>query len=54
MAFDGTSLCPSDVWDEKSVYPGIESSFPFKLHMNDVFAEAFNSHSTKKVTEVRF
>ena len=26
------------MWDEKSVYPKIESGFAFKSHMNDVFA----------------
>ena len=26
------------MWDEKSVYPKIESGFAFKSHLNDVFA----------------
>ena len=36
MDFDATSLYPSAMWDEKSVYPKIESGFAFKPYMNDV------------------
>ena len=42
MDFDATSLYPSAMWDEYSVYPKIETAFAFKLHMNDVYVEAFN------------
>ena len=35
MDFDATSLYPSASNDEISVYPKIESGFPFKLHIND-------------------
>ena len=45
MDFDATSLYPSAMWDEKSVYPKIESGFAFKPHMNDVYVEAFNNQS---------
>ena len=43
MNFDGTSLYPSALWDEKSVYPKIESGFDFNPHMTDVYVEAFNN-----------
>ena len=43
MDFDATSLYPSAMWDEKSVYPKIETGFAFKPHMNDVYVEAFNN-----------
>ena len=43
--FDATSLCPSAMWDEKSVYFKIETGFAFKPHMNDVYVEAFNNQS---------
>ena len=33
--FDATSLYPSAMWDENSVYPKIESVLAFKTHMNN-------------------
>ena len=45
MDFDATSLYPSAMWDEKSVYRKIETGFAFKPHMNDVYVEAFNNQS---------
>ena len=45
MDFDATSLYPSAMWDDKSVYPKIETGFAFKPHMNDVYVEAFNNQS---------
>ena len=45
MDFDATSLYPSAMWDESSVYPKIETGFAFKPHMNDVCVEAFNNQS---------
>ena len=48
MDFDATSLYPSAMWDEKSVYPKIESGFAFKLNMNDVYVEAFNNQTFNK------
>ena len=45
MAFDGNCLYPSAMWDEKSVYPKIETGFAFKPHMNDVYVEAFNNQT---------
>ena len=43
MAFDATSLYPSAMYDEKSVYPKIENGFAFKPDMNDVYVKAFNN-----------
>ena len=45
MDFDATSLYPSAMWDEKSVYPKIETGFAFKPQMNDVYVEAFNNQT---------
>ena len=45
MDFDATSLYPSAMWDENSVYPKIETGFAFKPNMNDVYVEAFNNQS---------
>ena len=45
MDFDATSLYPSAMWDENSVYPKIEIGFAFKPHMNDVYVEAFNNQT---------
>ena len=43
--FDATSLYPSGMWDENSVYPKIESGFCFKRDMNDVYVEAFQNQT---------
>ena len=43
MDFDATSLYPSAMWDEKTVYPKIETGFAFKPHMNNAYVEAFNN-----------
>ena len=40
--FDATSLYPSAMWDENSVYPKIETGFAFKPHMNKIYVGAFN------------
>ena len=45
MDFDSTSLYPSAMWDENSVYPKIEIGFAFKPDMNDVYVEAFNNQT---------
>ena len=45
MDFDATSLYPSAMWDENSVYPKTESGFAFKPHMNNVYVEAFNNQT---------
>ena len=41
MDYDATSLYPSDMMDEKSVYPEIEVGYSFKPHMNDTFVNDF-------------
>ena len=45
MDFEATSIYPSAMWDEKSVYPKKETGFVFKPDMNDVYVEAFNNQS---------
>ena len=45
MDFDATSPYPGAMWDEKSVYPKIETGFAFKPHMNDIYVEAFNNQT---------
>ena len=45
MDFDATSLYPSAMLDENSVYPKIETGFTFQPDLNDVYVEAFN-HQT--------
>ena len=43
MDFDATSLYPSVMLDEKSVYPKTETHFAFKPHMNETNVDAFNN-----------
>ena len=44
MDLDATSLYPSAMWDEDSVYPKIESGFGFEeLQMNDRFVTDLNN-----------
>ena len=45
MDFDGNSLYPSAMWDEKPVYPKIEGGLAFALHMKDVHVQAFNNQT---------
>ena len=47
MDYDATStsLYPSAMWDEKSVYAKIETGFAFKPDMNDVYVESFNNQT---------
>ena len=45
MDFDATSLYPSAMWVEKSVYPKIETGFAFKPHMNKTYVDAFNNQT---------
>ena len=53
MDYDAISLYPSAMWDEKSVYPKIETGFAFKRHMNDIFVEAFNNRTlTRRVVNL--
>ena len=43
--YEATSLYPSTMWDEKSVYLKIETGFAFKPDMNDIYVEAFNNQT---------
>ena len=43
--FDATSLYPSGMWDQNSVYRKIESGLCFKRDMNDVYVEAFKNQT---------
>ena len=45
MGYDGNSLYPFAVFDEKCTYPKIETGFAFKPHMNDVYVKAFNDQT---------
>ena len=43
--FDGVSLYPSAMWDEKSVYPRIETGYAFTGDVNDELVEKFNNRT---------
>ena len=45
MGFDATSLYPSAMWVENSVYPQIETGFVLKPHMNKFYVDAFNNQT---------
>ena len=45
MDYDATSLYPSAMWDENSVYRKIETGFAFKPDMNDIYVEVFNNQT---------
>ena len=40
--YDATSLYPSVMWDEMSLYPEIETGYAFTKDMNDELVENFN------------
>ena len=46
--FDAVSLYPSAMWDKKSLYPRIESGYPFTTDMNDELVEKFNNQTFNK------
>ena len=48
MDFDATSLYPSAIWDEKFVYPKIETGFAFKPLMNKSYVDAINNQNLTK------
>ena len=55
MDFDATSLYPSAMWDQNSVYPKIETGFAFKPHMNDIYVKHSTiKHLTKMVTNLLY
>ena len=41
--FDAVSLYPSAMWDEKSIYPRIETGYAFTRDMKDELVENFNT-----------
>ena len=41
--FDAVSLYPSAMWDEKSIYPRIETGYAYTKDMNDELVEKFNT-----------
>ena len=43
LDFDAVSLYPTAMWDEKSIYPRIETRYDFAKDMNDERVEKFNS-----------
>ena len=42
MDFDSSSLYPSAMWDEKLVFPKIETGYAFKPHTKNIYVKAFN------------
>ena len=45
MAFDATSLYPSAMYDEKSVYPKVETGYAFTSEMNDEIVNQLNTNT---------
>ena len=43
--FDCTSLYPSAMWDKSSIYPKIETGYPFTPDMNDELVEKYNNQN---------
>ena len=43
--FDAVSLYPSAMWDEKSIYPKIETGFAFTPDMNNELVNKFNNQN---------
>ena len=43
--FDAVSLYPSAIWDEKSIYPRIETGYAFTRDMNDELVEKLNNQT---------
>ena len=43
--FDAVSLYPSAMWDEKSIYPRIETEYAYTGDMNDEPVKKFNNQS---------
>ena len=41
--FDAVSLYPSAMWDEKSIYPRIDTGYAYTRDMNDELVEKFNT-----------
>ena len=45
MDFDATRVYRSAKWDEKPVYPKLETGFAFKPHMKIVYVKEFNDQT---------
>ena len=43
--FDANSLYPSAMWDEKSIYPRIETGYAYTRDMNNELVEKFNNQT---------
>ena len=43
--FDAVSLYPSAMWDEKSIYPRIETGYAYTPDMNNEIVEKFNNQT---------
>ena len=43
--FDAVSLYPSAMWDEKSIYPRIETGYAYTRDMNDELVKKFNNQT---------
>ena len=43
--FDAVSLYPSAMWDEKSIYPRIETGYAYTRDTNDELVEKFNNQT---------
>ena len=41
MNFDAINLYPSAMWDNESIYPRIETGYPFTPDMNDEIVKKF-------------
>ena len=54
MDFDATSLYPSAMRDDKTVYPKIQNGFALKPHVKDVYVDAFNNALIETGMEVQF
>ena len=46
--FDAVSLYPSAMWDEKSIYPRIETGYAFTPDMNNELVNKFNNQTFNK------
>ena len=50
--FDCTSLYPSAMWDKSSVYPKIETGYPFSPEMNDEQVTKFNNQTLTRESAI--
>ena len=49
MDFDSTGLYSCAVWDEKSIYPKLDSGFAGKPRMKDIYIEALNKQAFNQI-----